>query len=654
MYPCNKVPMAALRFIADMVAPGSDRHGRSVDESLSGTRVGEGSGVGRGSFSRTGSAAGGAQPASATRGSAVASFGGASQAATARGSPPVAGSPRVWLSHGRQTSDMSSSSFAHSSSFSPSESSHEPPSSTTEPRISISSTIYSDSPNSRSFDLPRPAMSPDRESFIDLASPTFSPRAAEFQFIGIPPTSQSAHTEQPISATTRKSTDSQYGKSIPPSSSSPSSSSPSSKPRLPRLVPPTPDKPPIPTAPKPDFSYRSRSANRSSPVQSKKPSALSNFAADLDPSLPTFSASNALTARERADRIRTTRKLQQVFGQPPGVSPVSQEAQELTVPNGCMPMPGPLTLNLSAKRKQQHRPAVSMSDDVGNTTPVYDTAGGMLWPPPEGTRYVTLAARRHSAPLSPDEFSFMAPRRSTETDVSASMASLGRDPASVIEIGSAEGAAESDGGGSVRSRRGRSGASAGSPTSFMDLSDEEGPGDAAVLTPKASRGRSHPFSPSTASLADSLSSEQQAEDERRRKREKLAKLHRFLGSRVPPHLVLGPLDEGNPLPPPAPSPFARDRTLDHDTDEDGGDIRKAKMRRRRSSSAAEFSRTWSDDIDRLKEELNEREKAINVRRAVKMEKVRPCSFAFPSSLPVASCLVLCTACYMLTTLFPPL
>ena len=188
----------------------------------------------------------------------------------------------------------------------------------------------------------------------------------------------------------------------------------------------------------------------------------------------------------------------------------------------------------------------------------------------------------------------------------------------------------------------------------MDLSDEEGPGDAAVLTPKASRGRSHPFSPSTASLADSLSSEQQAEDERRRKREKLAKLHRFLGSRVPPHLVLGPLDEGNPLPPPAPSPFARDRTLDHDTDEDGGDIRKAKMRRRRSSSAAEFSRTWSDDIDRLKEELNEREKAINVRRAVKMEKVRPCSFAFPSSLPVASCLVLCTACYMLTTLFPPL
>ena len=149
--------------------------------------------------------------------------------------------------------------------------------------------------------------------------------------------------------------------------------------------------------------------------------------------------------------------------------------------------------------------------------------------------------------------------------------------------------------------------------SFIDLSDEEAGNDSVsevlVETPKASRGR-HPFS-STASIADSVSSEQLAEEERRRKREKLAKLHRFLGSRVPPHLVLGPLEEGTPLPPPAFSP-----------DDDESDIRKVKMRRRRSSSAAEFSRTWSDDIDRLKEELNEREKAINVRRAVKMEKVR--------------------------------
>ena len=43
--------------------------------------------------------------------------------------------------------------------------------------------------------------------------------------------------------------------------------------------------------------------------------------------------------------------------------------------------------------------------------------------------------------------------------------------------------------------------------------------------------------------------------------------------------------------------------------------------RRRSSSAAEFKSNWSGPDDRVKEELDEREKAINVRRAVKMEKV---------------------------------
>jgi len=44
-------------------------------------------------------------------------------------------------------------------------------------------------------------------------------------------------------------------------------------------------------------------------------------------------------------------------------------------------------------------------------------------------------------------------------------------------------------------------------------------------------------------------------------------------------------------------------------------------RRRRSSSPVAKPSSWSDDIDRVKEDLNEREKAINVRRAVKMEKV---------------------------------
>jgi hypothetical protein len=96
------------------------------------------------------------------------------------------------------------------------------------------------------------------------------------------------------------------------------------------------------------------------------------------------------------------------------------------------------------------------------------------------------------------------------------------------------------------------------------------------------------------------------EEDRRRSREKMAKLHRFLGSRVPVSLVLGVNDGDDTLP-------ALDPTL--------GNIRARLPGRRRSSSAAEFKSKWSDESDRVKEELDEREKAINVRRAIKMEKV---------------------------------
>ena len=173
----------------------------------------------------------------------------------------------------------------------------------------------------------------------------------------------------------------------------------------------------------------------------------------------------------------------------------------------------------------------------------------------------------------------MVGRRSGDSHRSGS-SSLSHDPATVIEIGTAMDVPASDAASSARSRL-TSGDAPGSPTSFIDLSDEEGGNDGIseilVETPKASRGRSHPFSPSTASLAETVSSDVLAEEERRRKREKLAKLHRFLGSRVPPHLVLGPLDEGAPLPPPAPSP--RDPQ-----DDEGGEARRKKMLRRRSSS----------------------------------------------------------------------
>ncbi|KAG6846053.1 hypothetical protein H0H87_006417 [Tephrocybe sp. NHM501043] len=162
-----------------------------------------------------------------------------------------------------------------------------------------------------------------------------------------------------------------------------------------------------------------------------------------------------------------------------------------------------------------------------------------------------------------------------------------------------------------------------SPTSFIDLSDD--PLSATLHTPKlrissaaspTTRGRPRrPSSPSAQSLFESMTPEEQAEESRKRKREKLAKLHRFLGSRVPANLVLGPdAPNGPALPPldPAIMVSVNDNQLAN---------RKDWLRRRRSSSAAAYTSSWSDEIDRIKEDLNSTEKAINVRRAHKMEKV---------------------------------
>ncbi|KAI0308072.1 hypothetical protein B0F90DRAFT_1813405 [Multifurca ochricompacta] len=97
-----------------------------------------------------------------------------------------------------------------------------------------------------------------------------------------------------------------------------------------------------------------------------------------------------------------------------------------------------------------------------------------------------------------------------------------------------------------------------------------------------------------------------SDEDRRHRREKIAKLHRFLGSRVPTSLALGINDGDDALP-------ALDPAF--------GGARARHPGRRRSSSAAEFKSNWFDADDRVKEDLDEREKAINVRRAIKMEKM---------------------------------
>ena len=139
--------------------------------------------------------------------------------------------------------------------------------------------------------------------------------------------------------------------------------------------------------------------------------------------------------------------------------------------------------------------------------------------------------------------------------------------------------------------------------SFIDLSDDDKP-PAPLFSPRSLPSSLH-GSPSD-SVESMLLRRTPEDQDRRRRREKVAKLHRFLGSRVPTSLVVGfdAADGGLPA-------------LDHSID----CARTGRQNRRRSSSAAESRSNWFGPDDRVKEELDEREKAINVRRAIKMEKV---------------------------------
>lgn len=275
-------------------------------------------------------------------------------------------------------------------------------------------------------------------------------------------------------------------------------------------------KPPLPTSPKPDFEIL---ALRSNP-QDK---------------------SNQLDAGARADLVRKTRKLAQVFGKTPEAKALSSQP-ESTRSSAVVPE----------------------------------------WPPTGGTQYLTAnGRRRHSSPLTPDQFSFLS-HLTSESDPEQSPVTERSKPRSE------------------------------SPTSFIDLSDNDDSISAIIKTNKPSRPMRQSLL-SAQSLLEKMTPEERAEEERRRKREKLAKLHRFLGSRVPTRLALG-LDDTSSLSLPPQKSFQGQNEVD-DTK------RKIWLRRRRSSSAAVFPSAWDDDLERLKEDLNVQEKAINVRRALKMEKL---------------------------------
>lgn len=123
-------------------------------------------------------------------------------------------------------------------------------------------------------------------------------------------------------------------------------------------------------------------------------------------------------------------------------------------------------------------------------------------------------------------------------------------------------------------------------------------------------------SPSSYSVEDSIVEEQKGEDERRRKRDRLAKLHRFLGARIPAELLLAPHEIGVPLP-----PLASDQS---DTSYDISDRDLSGPRnlwKRRNSLAGSLPSDWLPGSERMKKDLNDKEKAVVVKRALKMEKV---------------------------------
>jgi len=290
---------------------------------------------------------------------------------------------------------------------------------------------------------------------------------------------------------------------------------------------------------------------------------------ELAPLPPT---TNFLRRDERADLIRRNRKLVQVFGQTPGADPAPLDVPVL---RRLKKPPAALTSLLGAGKQRNHRQVMSLSNAPSPSNPRAAPLSPWqiddLWSP---------SGRRHSTPLTPTStFTFCpdeAPRTASASD-HRGVHSLAR---------------------TLSPRN--------SSSSFIDLSDDDETSrvdDISVISSldgNSGRRLIH-HSSSTPSLVESLDPDRRAEVERRRMRDKLAKLHRFLGSRVPPDLVLGPTTF-----PPLPS--SSSSTMEG--------LRDTWLWGRKGGASPS-----QDVFDRGKEELDHREKAVNVRRAQKMEKV---------------------------------
>lgn len=430
----------------------------------------------------------------------------------------------------------------------------------------LSSSIYSStSCNSSLNDLPSMVFAP--------ASPTSAANEAPDSPQHSRPSS-SASSYSDVSAMIFAPTSPTSGPHLSPISYRPGSScSSATSLATPEFAPPSPAfpdttdtlKPPIPTTAKPLFERRGRKPRFQKRSFSSSPQPPLRLKVPLPPT------TNTLHASERADLIRRNRKLVQLLGQTPAAEMAASEAEESRLFK-ILPQP-PFSAFLGSSKQKHHRHAMSVS--VAVKTPGFKSEQSSSWQVIDYPS--TQSGRRYSTPYTPRSFTFYLDD-SPEPPAPATHDHHGshchRDPQYQY----------------------------GSPTSFIDLSDEDNSHDASdaisLEMPNTASGRRiFHHSSSTPSVVETFTPEEQAEAERRRKRDKLAKLHRFLGSRVPTDLVIGHI-AGPSLPPSSMPVDGRDMWL---------------YRRRSGSSAPSF--------ERVKTELDDEEKALNVRRAQKMEKL---------------------------------
>ncbi|KAJ3993107.1 hypothetical protein F5050DRAFT_1578316 [Lentinula boryana] len=411
------------------------------------------------------------------------------------------------------------------------------------------------------------------------------------------------------------------------------------------LVSPTSEgKPPLPTTPKPNFSTfysagrSSRSLERGLPNQEhgrrshkiSSPNSRSNSRANSyedNVNMQPPPTSNTLDPLSRADLVRKSRKLAQVFGQTPDGASLLPATSGMADSSERNLMRGSF-LDIASPTTSRHYSSISMAAPRKASTGdaqerVKENVDRMkskgIWPPPASTHYISaVSGRRHSTPLTPDEFEFLndlhrrEPISGAETEQQASSNVGSGDDGNLIEIGDAQ---------EVEGDR----------ASFIDW-DDESPGLNENRSKNKDKGRDiHPVEhldrqPSLVSLITPslMSPEERTEAEKRRKREKIAKLHRFLGSRVPTELVLGQTDEESESGLPGLSTFS----MGEETDLEGSSEEKrswkrgmGKVTRRRSGSESGISSDWSDIRDRRKDDMAEDEKLRMVKRAVRLEKV---------------------------------